>query len=69
MRRYFDQARLVPGAMGQAGTLLAAGVTIDLAAPASGLFARALVDEDDVVFPGAVLAEFVVALDAGGRDE
>ncbi len=49
--------------------LLAAGVTIDLAAPASGLFARALVDEDDVVFPGAVLAEFVVALDAGGRDE
>jgi pyruvate/2-oxoglutarate dehydrogenase complex dihydrolipoamide acyltransferase (E2) component len=48
--------------------LLAAGVTIDLAAPVSGRFARALADEDDAVFPGAVLAEFVAGSAADGEE-
>lgn len=49
--------------------LLAAGVTIDLAAPVSGRFARALADEDDAVFPGAVLGEFVATPDACGEED
>lgn len=44
--------------------LVAGGVTIDLEAPVSGRFARALVDEDESVMPGAILAEFVPASDA-----
>lgn len=48
--------------------LLAGGVTVDLAAPVSGRFVRALADEDDAVFPGAPLAEFVAAPDAGGEE-
>lgn len=37
--------------------ILAGGVTVDLGAPATGRLVRFLVDEDDVVAPGAVLAE------------
>ncbi len=37
--------------------LLAGAVTIDLEAPVAGRLARQLVDEDDVVGPGTVLAE------------
>lgn len=48
--------------------LLAAGVTIDLAAPVSGRFERAFADEDDAVFPGTVLAEFVAWPDAVGEE-
>lgn len=39
--------------------LVAGGVTIDLEAPVSGRFALAIVDEDEAVMPGTVLAEFV----------
>ena len=38
--------------------LLAGGVTIDLEAPVTGRLMRVLVDEDDAVAPGTVLAEF-----------
>lgn len=37
--------------------ILAGGVTVDLGAPATGRLVRCLVDEDDVVAPGAVVAE------------
>jgi pyruvate/2-oxoglutarate dehydrogenase complex dihydrolipoamide acyltransferase (E2) component len=37
--------------------LLAGAVTIDLEAPVAGRLVRQLVDEDDVVGPGAMLAE------------
>ncbi len=37
--------------------ILAGGVTVDLGAPATGRLVRLLVDEDDVVAPGAVVAE------------
>jgi pyruvate/2-oxoglutarate dehydrogenase complex dihydrolipoamide acyltransferase (E2) component len=38
--------------------LVAGGVTVDLSAPVAGRCLRQLVDEDTVVVPGAVLAEF-----------
>lgn len=38
--------------------LLAGGITIDLVAPASGRLARQLVEEDEQVAAGTVLAEF-----------
>jgi pyruvate/2-oxoglutarate dehydrogenase complex dihydrolipoamide acyltransferase (E2) component len=41
--------------------LLAGGVTIDLEAPASGRLAVQLVDEDDAVSPGMVVAEIEAA--------
>ena len=37
--------------------LLAGGATIDLEAPVAGRLVRQLIDEDDVVGPGTVLAE------------
>ena len=37
--------------------ILAGGVTVDLGAPATGRLVRFLVDEDDVVAPGVVVAE------------
>jgi pyruvate/2-oxoglutarate dehydrogenase complex dihydrolipoamide acyltransferase (E2) component len=37
--------------------LLAGGATIDLEAPLAGRLVRQLVDEDDIVGPGTVLAE------------
>ena len=43
--------------------LLGGGVTIDLEAPITGKLIRVLVDEDDAVAPGTVLAEFVPAPD------
>ena len=43
--------------------LLAGGVTIDLEAPVTGWLVRCFVDEDDVVAPGTVLAEFLPAPD------
>jgi len=43
--------------------LLGGGVTIDLEAPVTGRLKRVLVDEDDTVAPGTVLAEFVPAPD------
>ena len=43
--------------------LLGGGVTIDLEAPVTGRLMRVLVDEDDAVAPGTVLAEFVPAPD------
>jgi pyruvate/2-oxoglutarate dehydrogenase complex dihydrolipoamide acyltransferase (E2) component len=43
--------------------LLGGGVTIDLEAPVTGRLMRVLVDEDDVVAPGTVLAEFVPSPD------
>jgi len=49
--------------------LLAGGVTIDLEAPVSGRLARTLVDEDDVVMPGVVLAEFTAEPDGDGTGE
>lgn len=39
--------------------LAAGAVTIDLAAPVAGRCLRQLVDEDTVVLPGTVLAEFL----------
>jgi pyruvate/2-oxoglutarate dehydrogenase complex dihydrolipoamide acyltransferase (E2) component len=44
-------------------------VTIDLEAPVSGRLARTLVDEDDVVMPGVVLAEFTAEPDGDGTGE
>jgi len=38
--------------------LAAGGVTVDLPAPVAGRCLRQLVDEDTVVLPGTVLAEF-----------
>lgn len=38
--------------------LLAGGITIDLVAPASGRLARQLIEEDEQVSAGTVLAEF-----------
>lgn len=43
--------------------LLGGGVTIDLEAPVTGKLVRCLVDEDDAVSPGTLLAEFVPAPD------
>ena len=43
--------------------LLGGGVTIDLEAPVTGRLVRVLVDEDDAVAPGTVLAEFVPSPD------
>ena len=43
--------------------LLGGGVTIDLEAPVTGRLMRVLVDEDDAVAPGTVLAEFVPSPD------
>ena len=43
--------------------LLGGGVTIDLEAPVTGRLKHVLVDEDDTVAPGTVLAEFVPAPD------
>jgi pyruvate/2-oxoglutarate dehydrogenase complex dihydrolipoamide acyltransferase (E2) component len=43
--------------------LAAGGVTIDLEAPVTGRLMRVLVDEDDAVAPGTVLAEFVPSPD------
>lgn len=37
--------------------LVAGGVTIDLAAPVSGRLTKQLVDEDETVSPGTILAE------------
>jgi pyruvate/2-oxoglutarate dehydrogenase complex dihydrolipoamide acyltransferase (E2) component len=37
--------------------LLAGGATIDLEAPVAGRLVRQLIDEDDIVGPGTVLAE------------
>jgi len=41
--------------------LLAGGATIDLEAPVAGRLVAQLVDEDDVVRPGTVIAEFEAA--------
>lgn len=41
--------------------LLAGAATIDLEAPVAGRLVRQLVDEDDVVSPGTVLAEIETA--------
>ena len=53
------------GAMVLAGDriveLLAGAATIDLEAPVAGRLVRQLVDEDDVVSPGTVLAEIETA--------
>jgi pyruvate dehydrogenase E2 component (dihydrolipoamide acetyltransferase) len=43
--------------------LLGGGVTIDLEAPVTGRLVRVLVDEDDAIAPGTVLAEFVPSPD------
>ncbi|MFM7207941.1 MAG: lipoyl domain-containing protein [Planctomycetaceae bacterium] len=54
-----------PGASVLAGDrvaeLSAGGVTIDLEAPVSGRLVSRLVDEDDRLRPGEVIAEFEVA--------
>ena len=42
--------------------LVAAGVTIDLEAPVTGRLAACIVDEEEAVEAGVVLAEFEVAL-------
>lgn len=47
--------------------ILAGGVTVDLAAPASGALVRILVDEDDAVMPGSVVGE-IAAPRAAARD-
>ena len=39
--------------------LAAGGVTLDLSAPVAGRCLRQLVDEDTLVVPGTVLAEFL----------
>ena len=53
-----------PGTRVEAGDrvaeLVAGGVTIDLEAPVSGRLAAQLVDEDDAVAAGTVIAEFEV---------
>lgn len=41
--------------------LLCGAATIDLESPVSGRLLRYLVDEDDIVSPGTVLAEFAPA--------
>jgi pyruvate/2-oxoglutarate dehydrogenase complex dihydrolipoamide acyltransferase (E2) component len=41
--------------------LLAGGATIDLESPVAGRRVSQLVDEDEAVTPGAVIAEFEVA--------
>jgi len=41
--------------------LVAGGVTIDLEAPVCGRLAAQLVDEDELVTAGAIVAEFEVA--------
>ncbi len=41
--------------------LLCGAATIDLESPVSGRLVRHLVDEDDIVSPGTVLAEFAPA--------
>ena len=41
--------------------LLAGGATVDLEAPVAGRLVAQLVDEDDVVTPGTVIAEFEAA--------
>lgn len=41
--------------------LLAGGATIDLESPVSGRLVTQLVDEDEVVSPGTVIAEFEAA--------
>jgi pyruvate/2-oxoglutarate dehydrogenase complex dihydrolipoamide acyltransferase (E2) component len=41
--------------------LVAGGATIDLEAPVSGRLATQLAEEDEVVAPGAVIAEFEAA--------
>jgi len=41
--------------------LLAGGATIDLESPVAGRLVTQLVDEDDVVTPGTVIAEFEAA--------
>ena len=41
--------------------LLAGGATIDLESPVAGRLVAQLVDEDDVVRPGTVIAEFEAA--------
>ena len=42
--------------------LLCGAATIDLESPVSGRLLRHLVDEDDLVAPGAILAEFAPAV-------
>ncbi len=46
--------------------LAGGGVTIDLEAPVTGRLAACLVEEDDPVATGTVLAEFVAALATRG---
>jgi pyruvate/2-oxoglutarate dehydrogenase complex dihydrolipoamide acyltransferase (E2) component len=46
--------------------LVAGGVTIDLEAPVTGRLAACLVEEDEPVVAGAVLAEFVAAAETRG---
>ena len=41
--------------------LLAGGATIDLESPIAGRLVKQLVDEDEVVTPGMVIAEFEAA--------
>ena len=45
--------------------LVAGGVTIDLEAPVTGRLVSCLVDEDDAVAAGGILAEFAAAPEAG----
>lgn len=49
--------------------LLCGPATIDLESPVSGRLVRHLADEDEVVFPGAILAEFARAEPERGADE
>jgi pyruvate/2-oxoglutarate dehydrogenase complex dihydrolipoamide acyltransferase (E2) component len=46
--------------------LVAGGVTIDLEAPVTGRLAACLVDEDEAVATGTVLAEFTAAAETRG---
>ena len=46
--------------------LVAGGVTIDLEAPVTGRLAACLVDEDEPVATGTVLAEFAAAAETRG---
>lgn len=43
--------------------LLAGAATVDLEAPVAGRLARCLVDEDEIVGPGSVLAEILPQVD------
>ena len=46
--------------------LVAGGATIDLEAPVTGRLAACLVDEDEAVATGTVLAEFTAAAETRG---